>query len=319
MSDRLLESTRSRDPLLERRQPAPAVTACIPTVGQADDVVRTARSLLEGRAYPGTILVSDGSPVGEGEAWQRVERAVRSLRLPAGSECRLLSPPPRGSATGNRNWLARHVDTPLLLFLDDDIDVHPDFLRDALSSIEDLRADVVVAASTTMGGSGWLTARGHFRPIRTGDPIAVGLACSLWRTNLFRSLWLDERIEYGYEDADLSVRLHRVSSSTVQQSRHDFVHRADCQAFDEAKDRNAERARVYVAAKRYARSRASLVSFLILEIACNAVRRRRLLPGAQVAGQWSDITKFLLGASSPSWAREPDPHISGTDSPGGRK
>ena len=279
---------------------APDVTACIPTVGEADDVARTLKSLFEGWTYPATILVSDASDTESSFCVTR--REFDSVDAPTAVECRLLPPPPRGTATGNRNWLAQHVETPLLLFLDDDVDIHPDFVRDALVTLADRGADVVVAASTSMGGSGWFTTRGHFRPIKHGDPIAVGLACSLWRTDLFRCLWLDERIDYGYEDADLSLRLHRSQTTTVEQSPHDFVHRSDSDEFDPIKDASAERARVYVSAKRHARSRRSLIRFLILEMLCNAVRRRRLLPRGQVRGQWQSLVRYLAGANPPSWA-----------------
>ena len=278
---------------------APNVTACIPTVGEAEDVTRTVKSLLRGEAVPAAILVSNAS--GAEFSLSTVRRELDSADVPAGVECRLLPPPPRGTTTGNRNWLARHVGTPLLLFLDDEVDIHPGFVRDALVAIADRGADVVVAASTSMGGSGWFTTRGHFRPIQRGDPIAVGLACSLWRADLFRSLWLDERINYGYEDADLSFRLHQSQASTVEQSPHDFVHRSDGTDLDPVKDASAERARGYVSAKRHAKSRRSLVHFLILEMSCNVIRGRPLLPRGQVRGQWQRLAKYVAGGEPPSW------------------
>jgi hypothetical protein len=295
----------------EQRRPVHDVTACIPTVGEAGDVVRTVRSLLHGRAYPGTILVSDASH--DQRARSMLEQTIEALGVPNEVEFHALASPPNGSATGNRNWLAGHVRTPLLLFVDDDVDVHRDFLHDAVASISAGRVDVVVAASPSMGGSGWLTARGHFRPIEPGDPIAVGLACSLWRSDLFCSLWLDERIDYGYEDADLSLRLHRLRTSAVEQSAHDFIHRSDGEQFDEIKDRNAERARVYVSAKRHAKRRRSLLRFLILEISCNALRRRRLVPRAQVPGQWWSLARYLMGGEAPLWARVDAPLASTAD------
>jgi GT2 family glycosyltransferase len=276
------------------------VTACIPTLGQVEDVRRTIESLLSARRYPATILISDGAH--DDRARVALRRALQACSAARAVDGRLLPQPPCGSATGNRNWLALHVETPLLLFLDDDVDVHPDFVDDAISSIEHRNADVVVAASTTMGGSGWFTARGHFRPIKPGDPIAVGLACSLWQTDLFRALWLDERIDYGYEDADLSLRLHGSRSPTVEQSPHDFVHRSVGEQFDPAKDVCAERARAYVSAKRHARTRRALFRFLILEMSCNAIRGRRLLPHSQVHDQWQSLGKYLAGAKPPSWA-----------------
>jgi GT2 family glycosyltransferase len=288
-----------------RRQPerksAPDVTACIPTVGDGEDVVTTVGSLLSGTTCPATILVSDGSD--EERAHAALTSAIDLFRDSDAIDVRLLPPPPRGTAAANRNWLARHVETPLLLFVDDDVDVHPDFLHDALARIEHQGGDIVVAASTTMGGSGWFTARGHFRPIEAGEPIAVGLACSLWRVDLFRSLWIDERIDYGYEDADLSLRLYRSTSPIVFQSHDDFVHRADHDSPTPDKVENAERARGYVSVKRYGYSRLALARFLIIEMASNAARRRRLLPEAHLPGQWSQVARYLAGARAPAWAQ----------------
>jgi Glycosyl transferase family 2 len=283
------------------------VTACIPTVSEPDDVVRTVERLFVGRAYPSTILVSAASA--DEVLRSTLHQALEGLQTPGRAECRLLSPPPSGSATGNRNWLARHVETPLVLFADDDVDVHPDFLCDALASLDQGRADIVVAASTRMGGSGWFTTRGHFRPVEPGDPIAVGLACSLWRTGLFRSLWLDERIEYGYCDAEVTLRLYRLGTAMVRQSPYDFVHRGDDEPWDEWKDRHAERARGYVSVRRYAESRGSLVRFLLLEMLCNAVRRRRLLPRGQVDRQWLSVANYLLGGATPPWVRPELPPV----------
>jgi hypothetical protein len=289
---------------------AAGVTACIPTVGEVTDVERTIKKLLAGRSYPETILVSDAS---HGQrARSMLERTLEEPGVTNEVELRVLPSPPNGSETGNRNWLASHVRTPLVLFVDDDVDVHRDFLYDAVASIGAGHFDIVVAASTSMGGSGWLTTRGHFRPIEPGDPIAVGLACSLWRSDLFRSLWLDERIGYGYGDAELSFRLHRLRPSTVEQSAHDFVHRGDGETHPE-RDNEAERARGYVSVRRYSDSRWALGRFLILEMSYNALRGRRLLPRAQVPGQWRSLAKHLIGGQAPVWARVDAPHASTAD------
>jgi glycosyltransferase involved in cell wall biosynthesis len=279
---------------------AAAVTACIPTLRRPGHLRRTLKALLEGDLAPAAILVSDGSQRRDERA--EVERVCAGFD-PQGAVVELIPPPPCANPSGNRNWLAAYVQTPYLLFVDDDVDVHPRFLADACGRMSD-GASIVVAASPEMGGSGWFTRRGHFRRARTSDPIAVGLQCSVWRTELFTSLWLDESIEYGYEDADLSLRMYTRHSPLVYQSEYPFEDRGADDASDKAAERRllADRSRGYVAVRRHGSSRRSLALFLAHEMFANAARRRRLLPPVVVPRQWRDAFLFLFGGRPPRWA-----------------
>lgn len=281
---------------------ARGVTACIPTTQRPALLRRTVESLLKGEAVPEVILISEASQ--DRRVRLATERELLPLsrdRLPA--RIQLLPSPPSGTTTGNRNWLARHVSSPLLLFLDDDVDTNSGFLADALTWMGNDDVGVVVAASTEMGGSGWLTPRGHFRKASEDDPIAIGLQTSLWRTQLFTSLWLDEAIVYGYEDADLSLRYYRHHPERVIQSEFNFVH-LGAQPY-QAPDRvtAAEQARCYVSIKRYAESRVAVCGFVLREVLTNSARRRRPLPSSLVENQWRDTVRFIFGGHAPRWAQ----------------
>lgn len=283
------------------------ISACVATYLRPDDLRETLEKVLAGDAIPATILVSEGSSdAGDRRA---VEDVLRDLELPPGTRVTLLSPPPDGRRCANRNWIAQHVRTPLVMFVDDDIDVPGAFVSEALTTLAEPEVAIVVAASEEAGGSGWLTHRCHFRPAAPGDPIAVGFQLVVWRTNLFRSLWLDENIVFGSEESDISTRLYERNPRTVcRQATMCFHHRAAAPRDDPAGSGRrdaAERSRCYVAVRRYRASRLSLLAFLAHEVAANVARRRRPLPRGLVPGQWRAVVVYLLGGRRPAFADRP--------------
>jgi hypothetical protein len=285
------------------------VTACIPTLDRPNEVRASIERLLSGSVIPTTILVSEA--LADPAARVAVEKSLATIRAQEGVSIRLLPSPPCGNRSGNRNWLAHHVKTDYLLFMDDDIDLHPRFLEDAVSSLRRGRDAVVVSAGDWMSGRGWLTFRGHFRPATPGDPGAVGLTASIWRTNLFTNLWLDERIDYGYEDAEISVRLLRKQPGTVRQSPYVFRDRKRDATVGLDREERAvlvDRARCYVNLKRM-RTRRRIWAFLIVEAMANLVRRRRVVPSGQVPDQWRKVARFLIGGGAPQWLSERRPQV----------
>jgi Glycosyl transferase family 2 len=277
------------------------VTACIPTFERPAELARTIRTLLAGTATPAAILVSEGSadPAARSDA-ARIVASSPSSDVAA----RLLPQPPDGTMNGNRNWLVEHVETELALLLDDDVDVAPEFLADAIERMRrDEALSVVTGTSRAHPDPVWLRHRGFFRPARPGEPIAVTPALSLWRADAYRSLWQDESIRYGYEEADLTLRLYARGMKIVA-STFPFVDRCAAQTvrYGPAKRHDlAERARCYVAVKRYG-TRLALLGFLLHELAVNAARRRRPLPRPLIAGQWRDVSVYIVGGRRPRWA-----------------
>jgi hypothetical protein len=283
---------------------AAAVTACIPTFQRAAELAQTIRALLAGTAVPGTILVSEGS--GDEAARAEVERMIASPTPPADLDTRLLPPPPNGLMNGNRNWLLGHVDTEFALLVDDDVDIAPEFVADALERIQrDDALAVVSGISRLHPHPVWLRHRGFLRPALPGEPIAITLAASLWRTDVFRSLWLDEALAYGAEEGETALRLYARGGMTVAVSPYPFVDRRAFRTVRYApadRDALAERARCYVAVKRYGASRRALLGFLLHELGANIARRRRPLPRSLVDRQWRDVAVYLAGGPFPRWA-----------------
>jgi hypothetical protein len=290
-----------------RRMIAHEVTACIPTLARPDLLRQTLTNLLAADVVPGTILVSEASADADDRA--TTQRVLDGIALTDRVALSLLPPPPNGQRCGNRNWLAHDAESRFVLFLDDDVDVPPPFLPDALDRLEDSRVGVVVAASEDVAASGWLTHRCHFRYAREGEPIAVGFQLVLWRAELFRSLWLDERIVYGSEESDISIRLYaRNPREVCQQSAVTFRDRGRVAADSPVaigRIDAGERSRCYVAVRRYHGSRPRLAGFLVHEVAANALKLRRPLPRALVPGQWRGVVAYMLGGRLPSWVTTP--------------
>jgi hypothetical protein len=289
------------------------VTACIPTLARPDHLRSTLRSLLEGEVVPDSILVSEAGADAETRA--RTQTVLDAVGASAPVSLTLLPPPPNGQRCGNRNWLAYHAASRYVLFLDDDIDVPVTFLADALDRLHDPDVNIVVAASHEVAGSGWLTHRCHFRPIRSGEPIAVGSALVIWRTELFRSLWLDENIVYGSEESDISIRLYANHPRGVcQQSSVTFGDRgrfAPDAAVTIGRRDDIERSRCYAAVRRYHRRRSQLIGFLAHEVFANALKLRRPLPCGLVPGQWRGVAAYLVGGKLPSWVIAPRVSVDG--------
>jgi hypothetical protein len=284
------------------------VTACIPTLARPDLLRQTLTNLLAGDVVPGTILVSEASADADDRA--TTQRVLDGIAPTDPVALSLLPPPPNGQRCGNRNWLAHHTESRFVLFLDDDVDVPLSFLPDALDRLEnDPHLGIVVAASEEVAASGWLTHRCHFRHAREGEPIAVGFQLVLWRTELFRSLWLDENIVYGSEESDISIRLYAHHPREVcRQAAVTFRDRGriapDAPAAVGRLDAG-ERSRCYTAVRRYHASRLQLVLFLVHEVAANALKLRRPLPRGLVSGQWRDVVAYLVGGRLPDWVTAP--------------
>lgn len=271
------------------------VTACIPTFNRAVDLARTLDALLDADQVPDLVLVSEGYRDARA-ATQEIASSV--TRVP----CILLPPPDEPNRSGNRNWLTTNVRTPFTLFLDDDVDVHPAFLRDAMKILEEQPGLVLINGGALSGPPGWVTTRGHFRPARAGEPVAFSFSTSLWRTETLRRYPLEERLRYGYEDSDMAFRMKRAGELRNVAIDRVSVHRGVERTADvgEKKHDLANSARVFVKLRRFWDDYAKLVAFLILEMVANLYRLRRPLPGAEVSGQWRALAWRLLGVKRPN-------------------
>jgi GT2 family glycosyltransferase len=260
----------------------------VPTFRRPDELRKTVQALAHGALAPNRILVS------EGDASSRPETEAALDQLGIGE---LLPPPPGHNRSGNRNWLVRHVDTEFALFVDDDVSVHPEFLARALAVLDrDPETVAVSPGTTTAPGAVWLTFRGHFRAAGPDEPCCPSFMTSLWRTEVLSRYPLDERIRYGYEDADMAFRMAADGVCNVRAISEISVDRGAGSTVGldgDERQMAADIARVFVAVRRHNHSRTALLHFLAAETAANIGRWRRPLPRAQVPGQWQDVARWL--------------------------
>jgi glycosyltransferase involved in cell wall biosynthesis len=269
------------------------VTALIATYRRPGLLRMTLDGLMASAVRPGKILVSEGS----GDDTCRELVAALSATYPI----ELVPAPRLGTRPGNRNHLARYCQTPLALLLDDDVRIDPEFLGQALNVLNHDAADVVTGMFSTSNTEAWFTFRGYWRPRRAHEPQAASLATLLAPSVLLRSLPLDENLIYGYEEADFSLRLvprrcvALLDFPTVDLSSGNTIGLSESE-----KANRAESARVFVNMKRNWGIRKTLVEFLAVEMAMNALHLRRPLPKAVVERQWRiALKKSILGAPWP--------------------
>jgi hypothetical protein len=131
------------------------------------------------------------------------------------------------------------------------------------------------------------------------------LSTSLWRTDVLRRYPLEERIRYGYEDADLALRMAADGKLHVRVVSEPSIDRGEGRTIirpGESRQQMADSSRAFVTVRRYWNDRLALLTFLAAEIAANAARGRRPLPRPEVPGQWQDTTRHLLNPQSSSTA-----------------
>jgi hypothetical protein len=139
--------------------------------------------------------------------------------------------------------------------------------------------------------------RGHFRKSAWDGLIIPSLSTSLWRSEVLRRYPLEERIRYGYEDADLALRMATDGVLHVRVVPEPSVDRGAGRTILDAGDTLQElvdSARAFVAVRRYWNDRPALLKFLVVEAAANVSRRRRPLPRSEVPGQWQDTARHLV-------------------------
>lgn len=269
---------------------APSVTACVPTYNRTEFLVETLTAILAGTRAPSEVLVSEGS----------AENYARTCALVAevfGPRVRVLPLPPDGSRTGNRNWLAAHASGEVLLFVDDDLLLHPQFLEQALDALT--VAGTVAVSAGAEGGDPWATLnrRGFYKVNTSRDEqVMISFATCCVRKSVYCTTWMDERIKYGYEDADFTLRLN---------ARREQVTALPLQSIDRQQNgtvgltpvqRRAltDSARLYVGVRRYWGRRWRLVSFVALELGANVMKRRKPLPSPSFEGQWRLVATHVL-------------------------
>jgi glycosyltransferase involved in cell wall biosynthesis len=276
---------------------SPRITALIPTFDRVELLERTLKALLSGSLRPAEVLVSDGT----GDARASLGLEELATRYPM----RLLSRPALGTIPGNRNHLVRNCPTEYALLMDDDTEIHPRFLEEAFTLVQSGEIDVACAQADYRNVESWFTFRGYWRPRRPTEPTAVSPTTLLTRTAVLRRFPFDEHLVYGYEEADLSMRMRSYKNRILTDFPSIDLAREQTVNMDAASKRQAaDSSRVYVALKSHWGERTHTASFCVVLMANNLVRGRRVLPRSLVSRQWRTLVRaWFLGKGWP-WPEE---------------
>jgi Glycosyltransferase like family 2 len=272
------------------------LTGLIPTFKRPSHLRTTLSDLLSGTAVPSRILVSEGSRDPDDH---RLASAVVSDFKGVPVDISVVPTPAFGGLTGNRNHLVSFVCSRYLHFLDDDATIHPGFVKAAIDLLRNDDATLVTAPFGVATTPQWFTRRCHWRVGEPGEPQAVSLSTVMGPAWIFDALPSDERIIYGYEEADFTFRLYRLNPSArvvlLDLPTADRGRGETAGLTPQDKRRAMESSRCFVAVNRYWDSRAHLGLFLTSELAHNIVNLRRPLPTSLVDRQWKVALSRIIG------------------------
>jgi GT2 family glycosyltransferase len=227
-----------------------AYTTVIPTMNRPERARAVVEAMLKQTLLPQGIVVVDAStpPLALPE---EVAQRVRSARV----QLTLVHVPP--STAGQRNRGVEHAETPLVLFLDDDVELEPRYAEELVARWEHAGLEAIggmvgspefvppqgtarrIARRAGMlhyhanGGLSTTFRRSRklrfvARPHRDVEIPAVGAGGAMFRTDLLRRHPFDERFP-GYalgEDLDMSYRLSR-DAPIIQTPAVRFLHEWD--------------------------------------------------------------------------------------------
>ena len=194
------------------------VSLCICTMNRPEDLKKCLASVERSLARPHEVLVSDDS---RDEAIQRANREV----VGGFAGAAYLAGPKRG-LSANRNNCLRLISGDLVVFVDDDVMLHPEFLKRGPEEYDRLRA---------LHGTGRIIVTGYeiqpgFRAVPsnlsflgfytgkvpdTGEPDAICINSTLFPAELFTRARFDENILYGTEERDMSIHAAHLGYRTL--------------------------------------------------------------------------------------------------------
>lgn len=189
------------------------IAVCIPTVGRSLFVLNMVMALWAGTRKPDEIIIVDQT-----EPERRNRFAFAQLRqYEAHGHCRIIEQRIK-SATLSRNHAARETNADLLVYVDDDAFIPPDFLEHYAT----LFADQSVDGATGMilvdeADDGTIDTSHDYPSLHDGTTMLRGGNFALRREVMFRVGGLDENLvgAANYEDADLAWRLHDAGCKVV--------------------------------------------------------------------------------------------------------
>jgi GT2 family glycosyltransferase len=186
------------------------LSACITTRNRVPELENCLEALWKSTVLPHSVIVSDDS---SDTSIQEANQAV--IKHYPGT---VYVPGPRIGVCANRNNAVNAVkDSEFVAFIDDDICVPPNFIEVALSHYDRLSPDkklktVLSGVSYNQFGdelcSTKLTFRGYFSS--SDIPENVVIHAAVFPRQFFLQEQWDEKIFFGYEDAELCLRVKKV-------------------------------------------------------------------------------------------------------------
>ena len=181
-------------------------SACITTRNRTNELDICLRALWSSTIKPHSVSVSDDSPAKEVQQQNRqiVEQYPATTYLTG----------PQVGVCANRNNAVNSIpksETELIAFIDDDICVEPDFIALALKRYDKMSLEdriILSGISQEPDGHemipGKLTFRGYFTSSESPETVAIHAA--IFPRAFFEEEQWDEKIFFGYEDAELCLR-----------------------------------------------------------------------------------------------------------------
>ena len=182
----------------------PAVTVIVPVLNGKDTIERCIESLLQLRPPKDgveLIVVDNGSTDGTMEILRKYESRLKVLEQS------------KPGVSAARNLGVQHARGDRLAFTDSDCIAEPDWLRDIILPLEDLRVGIVGGAIRAQQPCNWIQNFGerihdHQRAIEGEDtPYVIGMNWASRRAVLLEVGLFDELLLRG-QDVDLARRIH---------------------------------------------------------------------------------------------------------------
>jgi GT2 family glycosyltransferase len=237
-------------PTQARPAATPTVTVCVCTRRRPDDLARTLASLVKSTYPVGQVVVSDDGH----------DQDTRAVCGSAPVDVDYVEGPQLGLGA-NRNRAIAAASGDIVLFLDDDCLLLPDFLQTAIARMRSAErrhglGRVIVSGRELNGGQVIGAHDQTFlgfqsRPYVSDEGLrSIVINAALFPTAVFAQIEFDPRLVYGYEEVDFASRAAAASYVIVECSEAVNEHRPS-PASREDHGRHVEASRLYVTLRRY--------------------------------------------------------------------
>lgn len=181
------------------------LSVCICTRNRPNEILRALESLSAMQRQVHEVIVSDDST--DDETYDIVINADFALRYVRG---------PKRGLSANRNNALRLVGGTHVLFIDDDVVVHPEFIQNIIRYYEGImpqrRPKVIVTGLESKHGELVFPHEQSFLGFQEKVYVysakirTIVINSTVFPATLFASMHFDENLVYGYEEVDMATR-----------------------------------------------------------------------------------------------------------------